>query len=445
MAELLTTDVRTLLDRDPFDPSAVADLREALGRDPSRYRTLRDAVAAIKDRHKGAAMGPDVHLRLGVGEVLMGRSDAGLNHLKKAGDQGLGLFYKGLALENLGRWTDAAEAFAAAAAAGHDPRSSELRQVGALRRDGQVDLAREMLGRLDKFAGSSAEYHYQRGSLLAEAGELIAASADFEKALGLDRQHVGTLFELAYINDLHGNDADAVDYYKECLKRPPVPLSALINLGILYEDKMEFREAEKCYRQVLAFDPNHPRAQLFYKDCRASRDMYYDENLEKDNAVKRQLMEIPVTDFELSVRSRNCLKKMNIRTLGDLTRTTEVALLASKNFGETSLAEIKEMMTSKSLWLGLALEGGQHASAQMQPDPVQELSQEEKAMLARPIADLNLSVRARKCMTKLGIATIGELLSHTGDDLLECKNFGVTSLNEVRERLTELNMHLKNE
>ena len=48
-------------------------------------------------------------------------------------------------------------------------------------------------------------------------------------------------------------------------------------------------------------------------------------------------------------------------------------------------------------------------------------------------------------MTKLGIATIGELIIHTGDDLLECKNFGVTSLNEVRERLGERNLKLKNE
>ena len=45
MAEMMTTDVRALLDRNPFDASAVADLREVLGRDPSRYRTLRDAVA----------------------------------------------------------------------------------------------------------------------------------------------------------------------------------------------------------------------------------------------------------------------------------------------------------------------------------------------------------------------------------------------------------------
>jgi len=46
-------------------------------------------------------------------------------------------------------------------------------------------------------------------------------------------------------------------------------------------------------------------------------------------------------------------------------------------------------------------------------------------------------------MTKLGIATIGELLDRTGDELLECKNFGVTSLNEVRQKLTEHGLKLK--
>jgi DNA-directed RNA polymerase subunit alpha len=195
---------------------------------------------------------------------------------------------------------------------------------------------------------------------------------------------------------------------------------------------------------VLAADPNQPRAKLFFKDCRASRDMYYDEEEIEKNYRLRTLMEIPVTDFELSVRSRNCLRKMNIRTLGDLTRTTEAALLASKNFGETSLAEIKEMMTSKNLRLGMALEGGDRSGVDRH-EPPEEISPEEKAMLAKPISELSLSVRARKCMTKLGIQTVGELISRTGDDLLECKNFGVTSLNEVRERLGELNLKLKNE
>jgi DNA-directed RNA polymerase subunit alpha len=71
------------------------------------------------------------------------------------------------------------------------------------------------------------------------------------------------------------------------------------------------------------------------------------------------------------------------------------------------------------------------------------MSPDEQALLERPISDLNLSVRARKCMVRLGISTIGELLRKTGDDLLECKNFGVTSLNEVREKLTQHGLKLR--
>jgi DNA-directed RNA polymerase subunit alpha len=444
MAELMTTDVRALLDRKPFDTAAVADLREVLGRDPSRYRTLRDAVAALRDREKGSSS-HDVHLRLGIGEVLLGRYQAGLDHLKKAGDVGLAHFHRGLAHENLQQWNEAATAFAAAAKAGHDGPTAELHKAGALRRAGKMDEAQKILNGLKNLAGQTAEYHYQRGSVLASEGELTLASAEFEKALALDRDHTGALFELAYINDLYGNDETAVDYYARCTQRPPVPLAALINLGILYEDEMRFREAEQCYRRVLSFDPNHLRARLFFRDCRASKDMYYDEEAERGYTVLKQLLEIPVTDFELSVRSRNCLRKMNIRTLGDLTRTTEAALLASKNFGETSLSEIKEMMSSKNLRLGMALEGGERVASSFQSEPIEELTQEEKALLAKPISDLNLSVRARKCMNKLGIQTVGELIVHTGDELMECKNFGVTSLNEVREKLAELGLKLKNE
>jgi DNA-directed RNA polymerase subunit alpha len=71
------------------------------------------------------------------------------------------------------------------------------------------------------------------------------------------------------------------------------------------------------------------------------------------------------------------------------------------------------------------------------------MSPDEQALLDRPIADLNLSVRARKCMVRLGMGTIGELVRKTGDDLLECKNFGVTSLNEVRDKLTQLGIKLR--
>ena len=97
MAEMMTTDVRAIMDRSPFDVSAVADLRELLNRDPSRYRTLREAVANIREREKKEKDKPETHLRLGVGEVLLGRYVVGLDHLKKAGELGMAFFFQGLA------------------------------------------------------------------------------------------------------------------------------------------------------------------------------------------------------------------------------------------------------------------------------------------------------------------------------------------------------------
>jgi DNA-directed RNA polymerase subunit alpha len=442
----MTTDVRAIMDRTPFDVSAVADLRELLNRDPSRYRTLREAVANIRERERKEPK-PEVHLRLGVGEVLLGRYSTGLEHLKKAGEVGMASYFQGIAYENLQRYDEAAKAFAQAASLNYDAKNAELHRAGALRRIGRMDEARKILGGLSKQAGGSAEYHFQQGAILAAEGELSQAAGELEKALSLDKDHNGALFELAFINDLFGNDDAAVDLYKRCTERPPVPMAAWINLGVLYEDEMRFREAEQCYRQVLSYDPNHPRARLFVKDCLASKGMYYDEEAERGYTVLKQLLEIPVTDFELSVRSRNCLRKMNIRTLGDLTRTTEAALLASKNFGETSLAEIKEMMSSKGVRLGMALEGGERGALahDHRAEPPQEVPPEVQALLNKPISELSLSVRARKCMSKLNIQSVGDLAKRTGDELLECKNFGVTSLNEVRDKLATLGLKLKND
>jgi DNA-directed RNA polymerase subunit alpha len=446
MAEMMTTDVRAIMDRSPFDVAAVADLREVLNRDPSRYRTLRDAVATIKDREKKEKdHKPETNLRLGVGEVLLGRYESGLDYLKRVGEVGMAHYFRGIAFENQQRFDQAATAFAQAVKLGFDAKNAELHRAGALRRAGHTEEAKKILGGLAKQGANSAEFHFQQGCILAAAGDLVQASAEFETAINLDKDHNGALFELAYINDLYGNDDLALEYYRRCTDHPPVPLAAWINLGVLYEDEMRFRDAEQCYRNVLAHDPDHPRARLFFKDCQASKGMFYDEEAERGYTVLKQLHEIPVTDFELSVRSRNCLRKMNIRTLGDLTRTTEAALLSSKNFGETSLSEIKEMMQAKGLRLGMSLEGNERGAHDHRIEPPQEVPPEVQAMLNKPINDLNLSVRARKCMSKLNIQTVGDLCKHTGDELLECKNFGVTSLNEVRDKLTALDLKLKND
>ena len=155
------------------------------------------------------------------------------------------------------------------------------------------------------------------------------------------------------------------------------------------------------------------------------------------------MLDIPVTDFELSVRARNCLKKMNIRTLGDLTRVSEQQLLSSKNFGETSLHEIKEMLTAKNLKLGQSIQDG--AQADIRYRPSQPISEEQAALLGKSVAELNLSVRARKCMNRLGINTLNDLVQRSSEELLEAKNFGMTSLQEVKEKLTQYGLRLRDD
>jgi DNA-directed RNA polymerase subunit alpha len=169
--------------------------------------------------------------------------------------------------------------------------------------------------------------------------------------------------------------------------------------------------------------------------------MFYDEEREKKKDRKTQTLETPISDFELSVRSRNCFKKMNIKTLGDLMNITEVELLSYKNFGETSLREIKAILESKGLYLGMALKEKQLSSAEFADRSLAE--DEDKELLNKPIDDIRLSVRAQKCLRKLNIHTLSDLIQRTDAELLGCKNFGITSLNEIKKAIGKLGLSLR--
>ncbi len=77
----------------------------------------------------------------------------------------------------------------------------------------------------------------------------------------------------------------------------------------------------------------------------------------------------PVDDLELTVRSANCLKAENIYYIGDLIQRTEVELLKTPNLGKKSLTEIKDVLASQGLSLGMRLEGW----------PPAELKRQDKA------------------------------------------------------------------
>ncbi|UTF59513.1 DNA-directed RNA polymerase subunit alpha [Gilvimarinus sp. DA14] len=82
---------------------------------------------------------------------------------------------------------------------------------------------------------------------------------------------------------------------------------------------------------------------------------------EKEEAIDPVLLR-PVDDLELTVRSANCLKAENIYYIGDLIQRTEVELLKTPNLGKKSLTEIKDVLASRGLSLGMRLENWPPAS-----------------------------------------------------------------------------------
>lgn len=289
---------------------------------------------------------------------------------------------------------------------------------------------------------AQADHHYAAAIEHEKNGFRIEAIEELRQAVvnGTNPEHK---FKLAYLLDLFGEESEAVSLYEEltCAQRPHI--NALLNLSVIYEDRGNLNAAEKCLRQILDTEPNHKRARLYIVDVRSSTDMYYDEEVARDAAKNAAMMNTPVTDFELSVRARNCLKKMEIRTLGDLLKVSENELLSYKNFGETSLVEIKHMLTARGLRLGQGAEGG-HVSRVHQDRYEELLNHAPEQILKQPVSALNLTVRARKALQALNIQSLGELAIRTEAELMGIKNFGTTSLVEINEKLKEHGLELRN-
>ena len=130
---------------------------------------------------------------------------------------------------------------------------------------------------------------------------------------------------------------------------------------------------------------------------------------------------------------------MNIRTLADLMKITESELLSYKNFGETSLNEIKALLAQTGLRLGLTAP----APPTQSPIGPVNITGDASDHVSQPVSDLELSVRSRKCLQILGITTLGELAMYTEAELMAGKNFGQTSLVEVKRKLAQFGLSLR--
>jgi DNA-directed RNA polymerase subunit alpha len=367
---------------------------------------LQDGLGGVKD---------DAKVRKGILAFALGHfSDA--EELVEGSDAYnqaiLGLIY-----HELGEYADAKTHFAAAAK-GMPEAKVEL--VRALLDGDQADEAEKALAGV----AESADREFLAGRLAEAKGNTEGAINAYESALEKEPEHVEAAFQLGVLLDRIGDDDMAVEYYLVCADVHPHYVPGITNLGILYEERGESNAAIDCFRQVLAYNPRDRRALMLLRDAKSSRTMYYDEREERERERMEKIMRTPVNDFELSVRSRNCLAKMNIFTLGDLLKITEQEMLSYKNFGETSLKEVKEMLAARNLRLGMFRDGEERS-----------ISKADQKVLGESVEKLELGNKSQGMLENLGVSRIGDLAQYSDLDLYKAPGSGQSVVQELSTAL----------
>lgn len=417
--------------------------------DPANFERFNDLIHSssrnrdtflelIADRRGKARAGSPDALKVGAALLITGQYIDALEMLAKAPDDGARRYYAGMAALYLNRLDEAQAEFTAAGKNGWDPVDADLRAATALIRKGDVGPAEKLINKHEAAGQNRADWHHVRGLLFERRDERETALENFDQAMAIDPYYVDAMFRAAWLYDLHGQDQMAVDIYERLSQMPAAHVNALINLAVLHEDNGDFDQALQCLQRVLNSHPNHHRARLYYKDVESSRLMVIDEYRDRRTEKRNKVLEQTISDFELSMRARNVLKKMKIGTLGELIKLTEAELLAYKNFGETTLNEIKALLSKRGLRLGMRPDEVEVTAMPVEaPAPKPVVPAGNEAVLNKLVSDLELSVRSRRCLQRLNVNTLGELVQYAESDLLAIRNFGLTSLNEIKARLAE--------
>jgi len=403
------------------------------------YEKLEKKIKALRASIKNAndAEAKENTLILGICLWVAGKQEESIEILTELKSRKIASYFLGKCHQELKDYESALDCFERSKRAETKDFEILIDIAEAQRMSGDLQGALKSIEKLSKAYDNEANLHYQWAHCLDDLGEDESALTHYNRALEINPSHPDTLFRLAYDFDLSGDDEKALEYYEKCIKEVPLYTNAMINLGVLYEDNDDYEKAISCYEAVLQSYPNHETAKLYLKDARAGINMLYDDDKVKKEDIEIEVLNIPISDFELSVRSKNCLERMNIKTLADLTKVSELELLSYKNFGETSLTEITNILNQKGLRLGQAVDEMKHKEIFIDDD-----TDEDEDNLLKAISEVDLSKHCRKAVEKMGIETIGELVSKTETELLQQKGFKQADIDEIKGQLDELGLEL---
>ena len=179
------------------------------------------------------------------------------------------------------------------------------------------------------------------------------AKVDFEIKVELGRGYVPSEVNERYVDVIGTMPMDAIFSPVKKVKYSVVPTRVVQRNDY---DKLELEiwtdgtiRPDDALAEAAKIAKDHFSVFINFDENNLGADDDYDE----DDERLRALLNTPVEELELSVRSSNCLKNANIKTIGELTRKTEDDIAKTRNFGKKSLQEIKEKLKEWNLSLGI--------------------------------------------------------------------------------------------
>ncbi len=413
---------------------------EIVGKIYKSFRTIDQAQDMLRQMESAVAEAPKkdapgLREQAGIFAYALGEFHRAAELLRDVKDREEGAHFYGRGLSKLHLYDDALKAFEKGRSGDGDFQTDRF-LVDVLCMLGETGRAAKICQSYKDSMADTPDWLYCMGRVAETEGEYGEAAQYYEKAISLDENHRESLFRLAYNCDLNGEDDRAVELYGKCASLQPASLGALMNLGVLYEDRSEYEKAIECYEKVLATEPAHKRARLYLKDADAALHMTVDEDKKRMQAAQRKNLEKPLDHFDLSTRCRHVLEKRNIATLGDLTLVSEAELLELKNFGESSLQEIKNLLASQGKTL-----------KKTAPQLAETNSGDGDAMSDDPLRikmeDTGMTDDLIQYLQDMDIVTLGDLAQYEEDELLTIYDLGDEYVAEIRETLEQHGMKLK--
>ncbi len=435
-------DIKEFLTPESITRENIIQLKEQTYCSEDNYEKLNKMVkqlrSSIDKMEEDTPEAKDDTLILGICLWILGKPDETIEALSELKSRKIACYFLGKCHQELGNYETAIDYFERSKRADTEEFEIQMDIADTQRMSGNLQDALKMIQKLSKNYENEAGLHYQWAHCLDDLGEYDDAMTHYNRALEINPTHPNTLFRLAYDYDINGEDEKAIDCYEIFLNEVPTYSNAIINLGLLYEDHNDYEKAISCFETVLRSDPNHEKARLFLNDAKAGIRMHYDEDSVKKQDKDTEVLNIPISDFELSVRSKNCLERMNIKTLDDLTKVTETELLSYKNFGETSLSEIKNILSQKGLHLGQAVEEKRQVENFIDANVIGN-----KENVPETISELDLSKRCINAVKKIGIETVDNLLLKTEAELLGQEGIKQTYVDEIKDKLDKYGLKLQ--